>query len=160
VIRRARPEDAEGIARVHLAARQEAMPYLPELHTEAETLSWIRDVVLPRQEVYVAVENGAVVGFVALDHDMVEQLYVGPAAQSRGVGTELLDLAKELRAQGFRLWVFQRNEGARRFYERRGLHLVELTDGATNEEREADALYEWRPATPASRGRASPRAGP
>jgi hypothetical protein len=34
---------------------------------------------------------------------------------------------------------------ARSFYERRGLRLVELTDGAGNEEREPDALYEWRP---------------
>jgi hypothetical protein len=42
--------------------------------------------------------------------------------------------------------VFQRNEDARRFYERQGCVLVELTDGAGNEEREPDALYAWRPA--------------
>ena len=45
----------------------------------------------------------------------------------------------------FHLWVFQRNEGARRFYERHGLRLAALTDGAGNEEREPDARYEWRP---------------
>ena len=53
--------------------------------------------------------------------------------------------AKERRPNGFRLWVFQGNEGARRFYERQGLRLVELTDGSANEEREPDALYEWVP---------------
>jgi hypothetical protein len=41
--------------------------------------------------------------------------------------------------------VFQRNERARTFYERRGCHVVELTDGSGNEEREPDALYEWVP---------------
>ena len=56
-----------------------------------------------------------------------------------------MDKAKELRPAGFRLWVFQRNDGARRFYERHGLTLVELTDGAGNEEREPDARYDWRP---------------
>jgi len=39
-------------------------------------------------------------------------------------------------------WVFQRNLAARRFYERHGSRLIEMTDGALNEEREPDALYE------------------
>jgi ribosomal protein S18 acetylase RimI-like enzyme len=46
---------------------------------------------------------------------------------------------------GLQLWVFQKNVGARRFYERHGFRLVELTDGAGNEENEPDARYEWRP---------------
>ena len=54
--------------------------------------------------------------------------------------------ARERRPAGFRLWVFQANTGARRFYERDGCTLVKLTDGADNEEREPDALYEWLPA--------------
>ena len=33
----------------------------------------------------------------------------------------------------------------RRFYERNGCRVVELTDGSGNEEREPDALYEWAP---------------
>jgi hypothetical protein len=41
--------------------------------------------------------------------------------------------------------VFQRNIRARRFYESRGFHLVEETDGAANEEREPDARYRWAP---------------
>ena len=53
--------------------------------------------------------------------------------------------AKERRPSGFRLWVFQRNVGAREFYEQHGFPLVELTDGSGNEEREPDALYEWAP---------------
>jgi GNAT superfamily N-acetyltransferase len=76
---------------------------------------------------------------------MLAHLYVHPDLQRRGIGDALLARAKELRPDGFRLWVFQRNTGAHSFYERRGLRLAELTDGAGNEEREPDALYEWRP---------------
>ena len=68
-----------------------------------------------------------------------------PADQSRGVGSSLLDQAKALRPQQIYLWVFQKNTGAIRFYERHGFHLVKLTDGAENMEREPDALYEWQP---------------
>ena len=145
VVRPARPADADAVADVHLAARREAMPYLPEVSTESETRDWVREVVLVRDEAHVAEVDGRVVGFVALAGSLLEHLYVEPTAQGRGIGSALLALAKELRPAGFDLWVFQRNEQARAFYERRGLCLVELTDGAGNEEREPDARYEWRP---------------
>jgi hypothetical protein len=41
------------------------------------------------------------------------------------------------------LWTFQRNAQARRFYEARGFACIEETDGAGNEEKEADARYLW-----------------
>jgi GNAT superfamily N-acetyltransferase len=143
--RRAGPGDADAVADVFLAARS-AMTYLPRLHTERETRSFIRHLVLGAQEVWVAEEGGRIVGFAALGDGMLEHLYMRPEAQGRGVGAELLALAKGQRPQGFRLWVFQKNDGARRFYERHGFRLVELTDGSGNEEREPDALYEWQPA--------------
>jgi ribosomal protein S18 acetylase RimI-like enzyme len=55
----------------------------------------------------------------------------------------LLEHAKAESPEGLYLWVFQKNEGARRFYERHGFRLAELTDGAGNMEREPDARYEW-----------------
>ncbi len=144
-LRLAEPRDASAIADTFLAARAE-MTYLPRLHSDDETRAFIREVVMRDLEVWVCEEDGGILGFAALGEDMLEHLYVRPGAQGRGVGSDLLTLAKERRPGGFRLWVFQKNEGARRLYERRGLVLVELTDGAGNEEREPDALYEWRAA--------------
>lgn len=159
-VRKARPGDADAVADLFLAARAAAMPYLPDLHTSEETRAWIREVVLGEHDVRVADVDGAVGGFLALGAETVEHLYVRPELQGRGIGSALLDLAKDLRGDGFRLWVFQRNAGARRFYERHGLRLVELTDGAANEEREPDALYEWWPLSPARPGRPSTRGAP
>jgi len=144
-VRRAEPGDASAIADSFLAARA-AMTYLPRLHSDDDTRRFMREVVMRDHEVWVYEEEGRIVGFASLGGDMLEHLYVRPADQGRGIGSELLSLAKERRPGGFRLWVFQQNEGARRFYERHGLFVVELTDGAGNEEREPDALYEWRPA--------------
>jgi GNAT superfamily N-acetyltransferase len=146
LLRPAGPTDAPEVAEVFLAARGEAMPYLPDLHGDDETRCWIRDVVLTGYEVVVAEADGRLAGFTALDADMLGHLYVHPDLQGQGIGDALLARAKELRPAGFRLWVFQRNTRARRFYEQRGLRLVELTDGEGNEEREPDALYEWLPA--------------
>jgi GNAT superfamily N-acetyltransferase len=100
-----------------------------------------------QQETWVAEADGAVAGFGALTPAMLEHLYVHPDRQRRGIGTLLLEQAKRRRPEGLRLWLFQQNEGARRFYERHGFRLLELTDGAGNMERVPDALYEWLPDT-------------
>lgn len=86
-------------------------------------------------------------GFASIEGGLLDYLYVDPRSQGRFVGTALLALAKQRRPEGFELWVFQQLERTRRFYERRGLELVRLTDGSGNMERLPDALYAWRPPT-------------
>jgi len=142
VIRQATRDDVDAISRVFVAARDE-MAYLPRIVDEHRPLlgGWFLD----RAEIWVAGE-GRVTAFLGLVGDELSHLYVEPGAQSRGIGTALLDHAKVLRPERLELWVFQKNEGARRFYERHGFGLVKLTDGAGNMEKEPDALYEWRPA--------------
>ena len=125
------------------------MPGLPELHTPDDDRRFLREVVLPEQEVWVAIADDVVAGFTALGTregvEFMEHLYVTPEHQRRGIGTALMERAKERRPAGFRLWVFQRNTGARAFYEQHGFRVVELTDGSGNEEKEPDALYQWAP---------------
>jgi len=60
-----------------------------------------------------------------------------------GIGSLLLRCAKE-EMDEIRLWTFQRNAGARAFYQQHGFTAEEETDGADNEEREPDVLYHWR----------------
>jgi len=121
------------------------MSYLPEKHTPQEILEWVHEVLLTHEEVWVADNEGRVVGFLALSDDTLYHLYVYPELHGHGAGSELFARVQELRPEGFRLWVFQRNTQAREFYEHRGMRVVELTDGSENEEREPDALYEWKP---------------
>jgi ribosomal protein S18 acetylase RimI-like enzyme len=143
-IRTATPGDADAIAEVFIASF-DTLTFLPRLHTNAETLDFIANKVLREQEVLVAEENGGIVGFTAMAHgNFLEHLYVHPDSQGRGIGSGLLARAKERMPGGFRLWVFQQNTQARRFYERHGLRVIELTEGAGNEEQMPDALYEWR----------------
>lgn len=145
-LRPAEPRDAHEIAEVHTRSRQEAMPWLPELHTDQETRAWVRDVVLPHQEVWVAERGGRVVGVAALHEDSLEQLYILPGFQGHGIGSALFARAQALRLHGFTFYVFQRNTRARTFYERRGCVAVEFGDGSGNEEGEPDVLYHWSPA--------------
>jgi ribosomal protein S18 acetylase RimI-like enzyme len=140
--------------RLFLASKAR-LTFLPNIHTDEETFSFIANIVLRDQDVLVTETNGEISGFIAMQGDMVEHLYVRPGLLRRGIGTALLQRARERSPSGFRLWVFQQNVPARRFYERHGLRLVEETDGSRNEERTPDALYEWRPTDPSSWSRHS-----
>jgi putative acetyltransferase len=145
MLRRATAEDGPEIA-VLFRRSFGTLTFLPTLHTpEQDRAHFTR--MAARDEVWVWEEDGRILGFAAIDaEDEVPAFYVEPDAQSRGIGTALFARLQERRPGGFRFWVFQENARARRFYERHGARVVELTDGSGNEEKQPDALYEWRPA--------------
>jgi GNAT superfamily N-acetyltransferase len=142
-LRRGEPEDATRIARI-MRSTYDRMDYIPRLHTHEEDLAYIGGLFGER-EIWVAENDDGVIGFAILSADELMQMHVTPGEQNAGIGSALLARAKERRPRGFSLWTFQKNVGARRFYERHGLEVVRLTDGAGNEEREPDVQYAWRP---------------
>ena len=122
------------------------MTYLPRIKDEDRPKlgGWIT----ARHEVWVLEDRSRVIGFAGLSPGWLDHLYIDPNSQRRGLGSMLLQHVKELQPHGIRLWVFQRNGGARRFYERHDFRLERLTDGSSNMEREPDALYFWHLSTP------------
>jgi len=79
----------------------------------------------------VAEEDGRAVGLAAVSPGWLEQLYVLPGAQGRGIGSTLLDAVIAMRREAgdteLRLWTLEANERGRRFYESRGWRLAEET---------------------------------
>jgi GNAT superfamily N-acetyltransferase len=171
-IRRAQPDDADAIADVYLASFRATYDF-PLVHTDDQVRSWIRNVVLATEEIWVALDKGAaaadgpaaavaeagavapagasgnaevVVALMALTGDMIDQLYVAPGWTGRGIGSRLMELAKTRRPDSLDLYTFQVNVGARRFYERHGFVEVWRGDGSQNEEGQPDVKYSWRPA--------------
>ena len=141
VIRRAEPDDAPRLARIHIDARLAAMP--PTIHPEHEVVAWVAGNI-ERDEVWVAEVDGAPAAYSRLTPGWLDDLYVDPAHARQGLGSALLGLAKARQPQGFGLWVFEMNTPARAFYARHGLVEVERTDGSDNEEKEPDIRVEWR----------------
>ena len=148
-VRPARAADSAAIAHVHTTSREAAMPFLPpRRRTDAEVARWVRDVLLAEGPVWVAEDGaGAVVGYAAVAGGWLEHLYLLPARRRRGIGSLLLDRAKEHRPQGLDLHVFQRNTDARAFYARHGFTVVDLNDGSRNMENEPDMTLRWAPVT-------------
>jgi pimeloyl-ACP methyl ester carboxylesterase/GNAT superfamily N-acetyltransferase len=151
VIRRAGPEDADAIGDVWLTSWRATFDF-PPAHPDADVRRWLAEELLPKTEVWVAVDPaGRVIGIMALSTSMVEQLYVAPDWIGRGVGDRLISLAKGRRPEGLDLFCFQANGFARRFYERRGFVPIAFRDGSNNEEHQPDIRYAWRPTAVPSR---------
>ncbi|GIJ26764.1 histone acetyltransferase [Micromonospora qiuiae] len=146
MIRRAQADDADAITQVFLASRAAAMPYLPRLHDDEQTRAWITYVVLPGCATWVAEspQTGEILGFAALDRDVLEHLYLRPDARRQGIGSALLDEVRRASPGGLSLRVFMRNTDARSFYERHGFRPVDEDDGSRNEEHEPDMTYVWQ----------------
>lgn len=140
--------DAEAVADVYLTSRKRFLPFAPLAHSDDEVREWVRTHMIPGGGVTVGLlEDEVVAMMVALRHDGVgwlDQLYLHPRVVGRGIGRRMLDQAKEDLGPPIRLYTFQANQGARRFYERHGFRAIEFGDGSGNEEGCPDVLYEWR----------------
>lgn len=145
-VRLALPTDAPAIAAVHQASRQATMPYLPpQRRTHGEVTRWIREIVLPQCHTFVATRGPELLGYAAVQGDLLDQLYLRPDVRRRGIGTLLLDAARRHRPGGLYLHVFQLNTDARAFYAHHGFRVVSADDGSANMENLPDLTLRWTP---------------
>ena len=95
-----------------------------------------------RWDVTVAEEDGRVVGFLAIapEERRLDQLFVLPEMQGRGIGRALFNLAAAKMRDGFWLSTQLNNHRARDFYTRRGM-ILDRVEGDAEAER---AVYIMR----------------
>ena len=118
-LRLATADDASEVAELFLDSFHATYAF-PLAHPDDEVRGWVRDRLIPDHEVWVATDDQRSVGLLALAPGWVEQLYVAPDRLREGLGSRLVDVAKERQPDGLQLWTFQVNDRAQRFYERHG----------------------------------------
>jgi GNAT superfamily N-acetyltransferase len=138
------PYDADEAAEVWWVSRHADGTQLPPtIRSRAEVRKWFAEVLVPDAQTWIALDDGRIVAVLTLDGDDLDQLYVVPEAAGQGVGSALVDLAKDLRPGGLALWTFQSNLRAQEFYRQHGFAEVRRTDGAENEEKVPDVRMVW-----------------
>ena len=147
LLRHATAADAPRVADLLIDTRASFMQYAPSAHPEDDVRAWVASRLVPTGGVVVAEADGQVVGAMATamggQHSWITQMAVEPALVGNGIGSHLLTYAMQTLPMPIRLYTFQQNVGARRFYERNGFVALEFTDGQGNEERCPDVLYEF-----------------
>jgi GNAT superfamily N-acetyltransferase len=125
-LRAARAEDARDIAEIwHRGWQDGHLGFVPQELVDARTAASFRTRASERiSDTTVATVEGAVVGFVMVVDDEVEQVYVAGSHRGTGVARVLIGEAeRQVRANGRgKAWlaVVAGNARARAFYERAG----------------------------------------
>lgn len=150
-LRRARVDDAEPLATLWVDTHMRHLSFLPPPPRD-KIVAMLRDDVLPAGRSWLldtaeASAPRALLTLSAPDNKVawIRHLYAAPDAVGQGLGTRLLAFAlatEQRRGRAVRLWTFQANAAARRFYERAGFLPIKFTDGRDNIERCPDVLYE------------------
>jgi putative acetyltransferase len=143
-LRRGRLDDMAALARLYRETVRASLAFVPEIHTPEQDRDFFAGRLFETTEVWLAEdEAGEPLGYIAFRPDFIEHLFVRPDRQTQGLGRRLLARARD-GAHELRLWTFQQNLRARRFYEKHGFSVVVETDGQDNEEKLPDVLYRWR----------------
>jgi len=145
-IRAYRSSDFDPVNDVWRRARLQALPDFQARkgYTAAEDREYFQRVVLVKDDLWVAEVDGRPVGFMAIAGDFIDQLYVAPEHQRRGVGRALISHARRLSPSGLRLYTLQINVNARAFYEKDGFVAVKFGVSPPPES-EPDVEYHWTP---------------
>jgi ribosomal protein S18 acetylase RimI-like enzyme len=121
---------------------------LPEFQREKghffyEDQDYFRDHILKQNKVWVVEEDKRVVAFMAMQGEFIDQLYIHPVYQRRGIGAALLDFARQQSPDHLWLYTLQVNINARAFYEKNGF-VAERFGVSPAPENEPDVEYHWR----------------
>lgn len=95
---------------------------------------------IPMSDTYTATVDNNIVGFISLVDDYLAAIFVKPNNQGKGVGTALINHAKNIKDK-LQLKVFVKNQKSVDFYIKSGFTIkLETTDIATDEK---EFKMEW-----------------
>jgi ribosomal protein S18 acetylase RimI-like enzyme len=95
--------------------------------------------------VVVSRATAEVIGFMATTPEVISQLYVDVSHQHEGIGSMLVNMAKQQSKGRLRLFTFKVNKAAQRFYERHGFRVIR--EGFEKDWQLEDLEYEWSAGT-------------
>lgn len=139
MIRKLRKADIDSVADIWLDTNRKAHAFIPASYWESN-FALVKEM-LPQAEVYVYETETGIQGFLGLNGEYIEGIFVLEGAQSHGIGKCLLDDAKD-RKPALRLNVYQKNMRAIRFYRREGFQIWRSGLDAATGEAECEML--WR----------------
>jgi putative acetyltransferase len=121
ILRPYQPDDEDAAIALWQRTWQEAYPHIDFTARVAWWRERWRNELVPKAEIVVAEEDGALIGFVTIDREgYLDQLVVAPEHWGSELAPALVDEAKRLSPDGVTLLVNKDNARAIRFYERSG----------------------------------------
>lgn len=139
MIRVLQKADVERVVDIWLDTNLKAHYFIPCQYWK-NNIDLVKEM-LPQAEVYVYENDSQIEGFIGLNDEYMEGIFVRDEMQSQGIGKLLLNFVKEKKTKLY-LNVYQKNARAIRFYLREGFEIQrEGLDEATGEK---DYVMVWQ----------------
>ena len=120
MIRVLQKADIERVVDIWLDTNLKAHYFIPGQYWK-DNIDLVKEM-LPQAEVYVYEKNQNIQGFIGLNGEFIEGIFVSDTMQSQGIGGLLLNFIK-MKRDRLCLRVYQKNERAIRFYQREGFEI-------------------------------------
>lgn len=133
MIRAFKENDLFVVMQIWLDTNIKAHSFIPQKYW-TDNYAVVKDI-LPQAEIYAYEDDNTsqIGGFIGLMDNYIEGIFVREAIQSKGIGKQLLNYAKEIKSS-LRLNVYQKNTRAITFYQREQFVIrSEIIDDSTNE---------------------------
>ncbi len=117
MIRKLQKADINRVADIWLKTNLKAHFFIPEQYW-ISNYEFVKEM-LPQTEVYVYEDDKMIQGFIGINDEYIEGIFVSDEMQSRGIGKILLDYIKDKKDR-LQLKVYQKNVRAMSFYQREG----------------------------------------
>ena len=139
MIRALQKADIERVVDIWLDTNLKAHYFIPRQYWK-DNIDLVKEM-LPQAEVYVYENDCLIEGFIGLNDEYMEGIFVRDEMQSQGIGKLLLNFVKEKKTKLY-LNVYQKNTHAIRFYQREGFEIQrEGLDEVTGEK---DYVMVWQ----------------
>ena len=139
MIRELRKADINKVANIWLDTNITAHYFIPAQYWQ-NNFELVKELLL-QVTVYVYEYNQEIQGFIGLNDEYVEGIFVSDEMQSQGIGKLLLNFVKEKKTKLY-LNVYQKNTRAIHFYQREGFEIQrEGLDEVTGEK---DYVMVWQ----------------
>ena len=138
MIRKLRKTDINRVADIWLKTNLKAHSFISEQYW-ISNYEFVKEMLL-QAEVYVYEDDKMIQGFIGINDEYIEGIFVSDEMQSRGIGRILLDYIKDKKDR-LQLKVYQKNVRAMSFYQREGFTIQsEEMDEFT---REKEYVMNW-----------------
>lgn len=140
MIREMKKTDVNRVAEIWLETNLKAHNFISAQYWKSN-FEQVKEM-LPQAEVYVYSDGQKIHGFIGLNGEYIEGIFVSDEKQSQGIGKKLLNYAKKKQRSKLLLNVYQKNARAISFYQREKFKIQrEDLDEATGEK---DYVMIWR----------------
>lgn len=139
-----RDEDFEAVARLFRQVYVETYPHFDAKFLEPERFHQIlSNHIVPDAKIWTAKKNKNLAGFLALEENFIDQLYISGEYQNKGLGGFFVARSKKVYPDFLELYTFASNGNAIAFYEKHDFKIIER--GIAPDEKMPDVKMLWKP---------------